>query len=169
MGLFVQLRAELVGRGSLREGWLRNVLLGLGSHSVRDRGLSVGPSVVPSLLVTRTPPLRPCREIGLWSLRFATRGMKSLRVEGSWCEGVPGSSRAKSEPKQRSRFRDRFLLGRSSRDCTESLCRRLYLVRLSMPVEDERCSIHVSNRGTSLVLRTTVQLEQYLGEVLSVS
>lgn len=175
MGLFVQLRAEWVkfwpvDRDSLREGWLQNLWLGLKSHSVLDKGLSVCPSVVWSLAVT-VCPLRPCREIGLCNRMFATRGMKSLRVDGPWCVGVPGSSRAKSESKQRSLFRDRILLGRSSRDISESLRRRLYLVRFSMPVEEENVLIIHASTVILLVLIMSVmttKVEHYLVKVLSV-
>ena len=125
MGLLVQLRAEgPVDRGTLREGWLQNLWSGPEPHSVVDKGLSVGPAVCP---------LRARRETGLCNRMLAMRGMKSLRVEGPWWVGAPGSSWAKSESKQRSLFR-----GRSSRDVRESLRRRLYLLRFSMPVDNER-------------------------------
>lgn len=127
MGLFVQLRAQWVERGSPGEkGRLHSLSLGPKSHPVQDKGLSLCPSE------TARPP-RPCRETGLCNRIFATRGMKFLTADVPWCMGVPGPSTAKSASMQRSSFKDRILLGQSSRDATESLRKRLYLVRFSMP------------------------------------
>lgn len=140
IGLFVQLRAERVwpsDRGT--ECWKQNLWLGPEPHSALDKGVSS--VVLPRALFVC--PLRPCREIGLCNRMLATRGMKSLSVDGPWCVGVPGSSWAKSESKQMSLFRGSILWGWSSRDVSESLRRRLYLVRFSMPVKDEKESVTI--------------------------
>lgn len=171
MGLFAQRRAEWVwpvDRGTLREGWLQNLWLGPEPHSALDKGLSVCPSVVLSALVC---PLRPLRETGLCNRMLATRGMKSLRVDVLGCEGTPGSSWAKSESnKQRSLFRGSILGGRSSRGVRESLRRRLYLVRFSMPVEDETESVTIryAAQCSFIVLWWQKVMMSYLVRVFSV-
>lgn len=70
-----------------------------------------------------------------WGAALPMGGVKPLSLEPSWWSAVPGSSRAKSESMQRSLLRAKILWGRSSRDASESLRRRLYLARRSMPAE----------------------------------
>lgn len=132
MGRLVQHSA--VDGGTLREGWLQNLWLRPEAHSALDKGLLLRP---PVTLSPSACPLKPSREIGLWSRMFATLGMKSLRVDDSLGEGIPRSSWAKSVAMQKSLLRGSSPEGRSSREVSESLRRRVYLVRFSMPVEDE--------------------------------
>lgn len=149
IGLFVQSKAGWirfwpVDRGALREAWVQNLSVLPEPHSVLDKGLSVGALMLLPLAVS-VCPFRPCREIGLCSRMLAMRGMKSLRVDGPWCVVIPSPSWLKSESKQRSCFRGNIPWEFSSRDVGESLRSRLYLVRFSIPVEDEKESVRIKS------------------------
>lgn len=165
IGLFVQHRAKWLwfwtaDGGTLRAGLLQNLWLGPEPHSVLDEGLSVCPSVAlsPSVLVC---PLRHSNEMGLCNRMFAARGMKSFRVDEPWCEGILGSSSAKSKVRQRSFLRDGIVGGRSSRDVSESLRRRVYLVRFSIPGKGKREGVKIRSCTTVIfiILNMSVWLQ----------
>ena len=118
-GLFVPLGAEgAAGRGSAEHGGLQSLWLA----RVRSQSVSWwSPRAVWSPVVSSPRP----------------RGgaVKPPSLGPSWWSGVPGSNRAKSESMQRSFLRVKILWGRSSKEASESLRSRLYLVRRSMPTE----------------------------------